>query len=268
MQTKVEGIILSKTPFQDRHLIVHLLLRSGKKISVLFFGGRGGGKKQKSSILELGFLISVELAHTQKNVDVYHAKEWILKWSHDHIRNQFYAFSLMCFYLEAIAKLSPQEHLHEVHFENKEMEGLFITLSNALFYLEKTLKEKKFNESSPIGQMIIFLGKLLIHLGVYPEREKCLFCTEDLQQKLEMFIVPEEGGFSCAVCLDKREKPTKINYGAGRELWEVLGHVAHTKYSEISIDHIENKWINKIILNYMCYQFHLSETDFKTISVF
>ena len=52
MQTKIEGLILSKVPYDERHVIANLLLRSGRKVSVVFYGGRGGGKKQKSSILD------------------------------------------------------------------------------------------------------------------------------------------------------------------------------------------------------------------------
>ena len=99
MQTKVEGLVLSKIPYDERHLIVNLLLRTGRKISVVFYGGRGGGKKQKSSIIELGFMLSVELSQAKTNTEVYHAKEWNMIWHHDLIRNNHNAFYLMCFFL-------------------------------------------------------------------------------------------------------------------------------------------------------------------------
>ena len=98
MQNKIEGLVLSKVPYDERHIIANLLLRSGRKVAVVFYGGRGGGKKQKSSIIELGFMLSVELAHAKTNSDIYHAKEWNLVWNHDLIRLDHTAFYLMCFF--------------------------------------------------------------------------------------------------------------------------------------------------------------------------
>ncbi|MBC7539412.1 MAG: recombination protein O N-terminal domain-containing protein, partial [Bacteriovorax sp.] len=144
MQTKIEGIVLSKIPYDERHIIAHLLLRSGRKVSVVFYGGRGGGVKQKSSVIELGFMLSVELRTSKSTGEIYHAKEWNLVWHHDLVRLDHSAFYVMCFFLEIINKVSPSENLHEVHEENVEMVGLFTTLSNALVHLEKCLQVKSF----------------------------------------------------------------------------------------------------------------------------
>ena len=48
MQSKIEGIVTSKIPYDERHIIANVILRNGKKVSVVFYGGRGGGPKQKS----------------------------------------------------------------------------------------------------------------------------------------------------------------------------------------------------------------------------
>lgn len=202
MQTKIEGLILSKIPYDERHIIAHLLLRSGRKISVVFYGGRGGGKKQKSSVLELGFMVSVELAQAKTNSDIYHAKEWNLIWHHDLIRSNHTAFYLACFYLEIINKISPTENLHEVHDENTEMVGLFASLSNALVHLERSLKENSFYSHS---HSVIFLTKTLLHLGVFPEREQCTLCGVELQGFNDMYLLAEEGGFACPPCMNQRK---------------------------------------------------------------
>lgn len=261
MQTKIEGLVLSKIPYDERHIIAHLLLRSGRKVSVVFYGGRGGGKKQKSSIIELGFMLGVELSVSKNHSEIYHAKEWNLVWHHNLIRENHQAFYLMCFYLEVINKISPSENLHDVHEENKEMAGLFTSLSNALVYMEKSLKETKF---SIHAQAVIFLTKTLLQLGVFPEREQCTLCGTDLNTFNNMYLLAEEGGFACPPCMNQRKS---YSVQSGRELWELLGHIAHTRYAEIGFIKLEYKSLPKMLFHYFCFQFHFDEKDFKTQSM-
>lgn len=261
MQTKIEGIVLSKVPYDERHVIAHLLLRSGRKVSVVFYGGRGGGKKQKSSVIELGFMLSVELQQAKTNTEIYHAKEWNLIWYHDKIRLQHNAFYLMCFFLEVINRIAPVENLHDVHEENTEMVGLFTSLSNALVHLEKSLLQESFFSHS---HAVIFLTKTLLHLGVFPEREHCTLCGEGLTQFNDMFLIAEEGGFACPPCMNLRKAYT---VQSGRELWELVGHIAHTKYSELGLIKLEYKSLPRMLFHYFCFQFHFEEKDFKTASM-
>ena len=258
MQTKIEGIIISKIPYDERHVIAHLLLRSGRKVSVVFYGGRGGGAKQKSSIIELGFMLAIELRVSKSTGDIYHAKEWNLIWHHDLIRLNHSAFYLLCFFLEVINRVSPNENLHEIHEENVEMVGLFSTLSNSLVHLEKCLKNNSFFTHS---HSVIFLTKSLLHLGVFPERENCTLCGEELQTFNDMYLIPEEGGFACPPCMNQRKV---YSVQSGRELWEILGHIAHTKYSELGAINLEYKSLPKMLFHYFCFQFHFEEKDFKT----
>jgi len=258
MQTKIEGLVLSKTPYDERHIIAHLLLRSGRKVSVVFYGGRGGGKKQKSSVIELGFMLAVELSPSKTHAEIYHAKEWNLIWHHNLIRENHQAFYLMCFYLEVISKLSPVENLHDVHEENTEMVGLFSSLSNALVHLEKSLQEKTF---SLHAHAVIFLTKTLLQSGVFPEREHCTLCGTDLHTFNDMYLLAEEGGFACPPCMNQRKS---YSVQSGRELWELLGHIAHTKYTELSEIKLEYKSLPKMLFHYFCFQFHFEEKDFKT----
>lgn len=257
MQTKIEGLVLSKVPYDERHIISTLLLRNGRQVSVVFYGGRGGGKKQKSSVIELGFMLRVELAPSKNNVDIYHAKEWSLIWHHDLIRLNHSAFYLMCFNLEVMNKISMKENLHEPHFED-EASGLFSVQSNALVYLEKSLKDQNFYHHS---HTVIFLTKTLLHLGVFPEREHCTLCGVELKTFRDMFLLAEEGGFACPPCMNQRHS---YQVQSGRELWEVLGHIVHSKYSELGNLKIEFKSLPKMLFHYFCFQFHLEEKDFKT----
>lgn len=258
MQTKIEGIVLSKIPYDERHIIAHLLLRSGRKVSVVFYGGRGGGKKQKSSVIELGFMLRVELNTNRTHSEIYHAKEWNLVWHHDLIRLDHTAFYLMCFYLEVINKISPNENLHDVHEENTEMAGLFSVLSNSLVHLEKSLEIKTFY---PHSHATIFLTKILLHLGVFPEREHCTLCGEELLKFNDMYLIAEEGGFACPPCMNQRKS---YSLQSGRELWELVGHIAHTKYSELGSIKLEYKSLPRMLFHYFCFQFHFEEKDFKT----
>lgn len=258
MQTKIEGLIISKVPYDERHIISQVLLRSGKKISIVFYGGRGGGKKQKSSVIELGFMLSIELAPAKTHSEIYHAKEWSLLWHHDHIRDNHQAFYLMCFFLEVMGRISPIENLHDVHDENTEMAGLFNSLSNALVYLEKSLKGNEFFAHS---HSVIFLTKTLLHLGVFPERDQCTLCGVELNTFNDMYLLPEEGGFACPTCMNQRKS---YSVQSGRELWELMGHIAHTKYSELSHLKLEYKSLPKMLFHYFCFQFHFEEKDFKT----
>ena len=261
MQTKIEGIVLSKIPYDERHIIAHLLLRSGRKISVIFYGGRGGGGKQKSSVIELGFMLSVELRNSKSTSEIYHAKEWSLVWHHDLIRLDHNAFYLICFFLEIINRISPSENLHDIHEENIEMVGLFAALSNALVHLEKCLVTKSFYTHS---HSVIFLTKILLQLGVFPEREHCTLCGEVLQKFNDMYLIAEEGGFACPPCMNQR---VAYSVQSGRELWELLGHIAHSKYQDLGSIKLEYKSLPKMLFHYFCFQFHFDEKNFKAASM-
>jgi DNA repair protein RecO len=263
MQTKIEGLVLSKTPYDERHIIAHILLRSGRKISVVFYGGRGGGAKQKSSVIELGFMLAIELQKTSSAKDIYHAKEWNLIWYHDLIRKNFKAFYLTCFFLEIISKISPSENLHDVDEGNSEMAGLFTTLSNALVVMEKTLQSES-EAFYPHSHAVIFLTKILLHLGVFPERENCTLCGVNLESLNDMYLVSEEGGFACPTCMNQRKT---YSLQSGRELWELMGHIAHTKYGEIKEIKLEFKSLPKMLFHYFCFQFHFEEKDFRTVTL-
>jgi DNA repair protein RecO len=258
MLAKIEGIIISKTPYDERHIIANLLLRSGRKVGIIFYGGRGGGTKQKSSIIELGFMLSVELRNSNKNVEVFHAKEWNLIWHHNLIRTNVLAFYQMCFYLEVMNKISPIENLFEFHEENQEMVGLFSTLSNGLVILEKSLDKQEFY---PHSHSVIFLTKLFLHTGIYPEREHCTLCGADMSKFNDMFLLADEGGFACPSCMNQRQ-----SYGvqSGRELWELMGHISHKKYSELNDIKLEFKSLPKMLFHYFCFQNHFEEKDFKS----
>lgn len=175
MFTKIEGIILSKTPYNERDIIANLLLRSGRKVGVIFYRGRGGSSR-KNVALELGHFVRVEL---KKKGELYSSNEWCLLWSYKQIRNNYRAFYFMCFILEIATKVAMhaaseelfplankyRDHIAPGSVENREVNfrskpeneqeikqqgdhndnqssdsGVFRVVSNAIFYLEDALK--------------------------------------------------------------------------------------------------------------------------------
>jgi len=235
-------------------------------VSVLFYGGQGGGKKQKSSTLELGYLISTELAHSKSTTQLQKAKEWQPKWLHQHIRENYSAFCFLCFALEVVQKIASPESVHDANSDfDKGQEGLFKVLSNALFYLDHRCVLKGF---SPVNEMVIFLGKLLIDQGVFPMRENCLFCDDDIMEQSTLFLLADHGGFSCSECYAgvREEGGAASPYDRdGRELWELLGIVAQHRYADLAKVACSGPRIGHQLFHFFSYQFHLKKADFKTL---
>lgn len=263
MIQKIEGLLISKIPYQERHIIAKILLRNGKQVSVLFFGGAGGGKKQKSSILELGFMLKIELAASKSTNELYHAKEWDLIWSHQKIRLNHQAFYVMCFYLELVGKISPHDHLHDYtqnEFDGQLMQefvGLFRVASNGLVHLEKTLEAGLATFES---ETTLFLGKLLIELGLFPHRTECAICGIELKNVKELFLMPQQGGFVCSTC-------HKGDQMSQRSLWELMNEMTLKKYSEIENLGMAQKHYPKILLQFLSFQLHLDEKSFKSFAM-
>ena len=90
--------------------------------------------------------------------------------------------------------------MHDIDEKNVEMVGLFSTFSNALVGIEKSIGGNSFY---PHSHAVIFLTKLLLHLGVYPERENCTVCGVILNNLNDMYLIAEEGGFACPECMNQ-----------------------------------------------------------------
>lgn len=271
--TKIQGIIVDKLAYREKDLIAKVLLRSGHKISVLFYGARSMGlsaatKRTTRSTLpiELGLCLNVVLNPKRQKViddggDLYSAKEWSYHWSHRHIRLHHSAYLLMCFYLEIMQKISMPSHLDfshgygpmHVHEQNEHYEdyaGLYRVLSNGIFYLEKlvttqtpkqTEKQKSLNEIIFI-HLAVFLMKLIYELGFPPQLHHCVFCKEEffkLQSKT--LIIHSRGGFACEVCFQREKHTLDWNDYAktGSVLFSLFHQVKNLPYSKLE-NEIEN----------------------------
>lgn len=164
-----EGILISKIPYKERDLIGKILTRRGTIQTFYFYGGRGGGKKMKPSLLELGRMLKIEAKVKNKNAEeMLTASEVSVLWEGRKIRENYEAFVFMCFVLELVSKISVQDDHEEgeSHFE-----GIFKATSNALFYLNDALEKKNFSKNIHYA---LFLSKIIQELGIASEEELLL----------------------------------------------------------------------------------------------
>lgn len=263
---KVEGIIIHKTPYKDRDLICNLLLRSGKKISVYFYGGRGGGKSSKGSILELGYMVSIELNPKKKKLDteLLMAKEYSLLWSGQSIRKEYQAFYLSMFYLEFIAKVAVEDEL-EGHSDDHH-EGLFNVLSNALFFLNNSLEENQFSLQN---QLFFFFSKLSVQLGISIDIDLCMFCAVELKKNLCLFD-PQNGGFICRDCASKSDEflsednLLRLEYQSSTKLRDVLSKVYRIPYKQYCEIPNLPQGLTVAQFNYINLQFGFTKESFRS----
>jgi recombinational DNA repair protein (RecF pathway) len=262
---QVEGILINKYPYQDKHLIGHLLLRNGMKLTVMFFGGQGGGKKSKSSILQLGYLFKVTLSQARKtSFEMLNAKEYSEKWFHKQLATHPRAFYLLCFYCEFIEKFSPRVSEHgDLDLSDEVHGGLFRLLSNGIFQLEKAVTAKNYNHELAL---FTFLAKALVELGIFPRTEACSISGSKITASSDIVLISESGGFAFK-SMTSPEQQRQNQDGRGRVTRHGITEVAASKYGDI--ESIEGLNINccKDLLEYICFQQNISVRDFKTSSM-
>lgn len=266
MQTKVEGIVLKKIPHRDQDLIVTLLLRSGHKISALFYGGRSCRKESGASIIEIGFLLQINLTRprhrSNSDSELYVAREWSLLWHHNSIRLSRPAYYLMAFYCDLLQGLSSHIDLHQ-EFVAPDQVSLFRILSNGLYHLEGELKVKKEKKEQweLKAHLGFFLSKLLFGLGVAPILDHCVFCDRPLDGTSPPYELSfTQGGFACASC-------SSTPYKRIEELWGLMQSAKRFRYEEIgSISGPSNETLRPL-WDYFCIQNHLNSTRFKTFEM-
>jgi len=243
-----EGIVISKVLFKERDLICHLLCRSGDILSILFPGGAGGGKKQKGSIIELGFMLGVDYFSKESQAEVKRAKEWSLIWNHNHIRNDYRAFLMLSHFCEVSGK-----------FGHSTDDSIFRLLSNALVHLDEKLEGKSFNLDFEVA---LFHAKLLIALGIFPDINSCIHCSGPLVGN--PLLSNLDGGFSCEQCVG-----SQIDDGQN-SLLAFLREVAFKKYRDVTFDLSKASALNRILIQYLCFQLHVdinSLASLKQLSV-
>src|SRR5665647_2479931 len=104
-----EGIVIHKIPYKERDLIVKLILRSGLLASFYVYGGQGGGKHHKPTILELGSMMKIMIKEQRgtkvDGSDLMIASEYQRLWEPSTVRHNVQAYYLECLYFEILQKL-------------------------------------------------------------------------------------------------------------------------------------------------------------------
>lgn len=255
---ELEGILIHKAIHKERDLIGTLLLREGSIASFYFYGGRGGGKSQKGTILELGFMLKVKLASRQKkNQQLLTASEWSLGWSSEHIRKNHQAFYLSTFFFEFIKKVAVEK---DIDFDSKEHEGLFKVLSNSLFYMDNDLSLDNFHLET---HCLFFLAKIIFELGIAPDLESCLYCQDSLVRESFVFDV-QNGGFTCSSCSNQTIKEELI---AATKVRDIIIYSKLTTYKEFKTqNYLERAQIHSLI-NYLCYHYGWNKSQFISLAM-
>jgi DNA repair protein RecO len=264
---RYEGILIHKTPYKERDLICDLLMRHGQIFTVYFYGGQGGGKKQKPTMLEMGNLISFELKRQKTAQEIAIASEWEVGWHPKHFRTNVEAYYLACFYFEIMSKIAPKSDLNSL--DQDLFQGLFNVTSNGLYFLDQAVNEKKFSLNQ---QMYLFIVKLLAHLGINPQLEECTLCATELNHQHGLIFGAKDGGFICHNCFGKSElefySAKLLNEEVARgmlqrtQLKQVM-FIEFKNYQSLSPTISKELWIQ--LFHFLCFQFHLSPQNFKML---
>lgn len=260
---KVEGILISKTPYKERDIIGHILTRRGYKLGVYIYGGQGGGKSKKGSLLELGHMLRFVLQKKQ-NQELQIAKVDEMVWSAKKIRENYSAFILSQFFLEVIGKLALDEDFDD---QNSDQEALFSVLSNALYHLDEACSNGSFDKYTHLQ---LFMVKLTLALGVMPDTESCSFCQKTFKLEDLSLLDFQNGGFNCLDCTSKMDEYLSENrvlseeYQRGREQRRLMSSFARTPYKEFQALDKVNRGNVVVSFNYLNYQFGFTEVDYKT----
>ena len=264
MRKKVEGVLLSKRPFRERDLIARLLLRNGKRVDILFYAGQGGGKKLKSSLLQLGYLICVEINRVPSNHQgMYSSREYSIGWQHVRIQYSYQAFYLLCFYLELVAKIAPEDNLlgSEGGAGKGDYYGLFRVLSNSLFYLEKALAHREFSRGRSLA---LFLSKLIMELGITPNLNTCLYSNQRLCELERFKLLCDQGGFVAEQYLGRQEKGLIHNH---RSIWEILNQSWSLSFKDMArLEGIKSCHFPSLY-NYLLFHLGIDEGRIRTASL-
>lgn len=250
-----EGIVISRVPYKERDLIAKLLLRNGLLGSFYIYGGQGGGKHHKPSVFEPGSMMKIHIRETKtrnmEGAELLIAQEYTRLWEPSNVRYNIQAFYLICLYFELVMKIAPS-HQGEDPSGSQETEGIFSVVSNALFHLEASLVKNNFEAQQ---QLMLFMVKLLFHMGIMPDTDHCGYCQSNLLESAGASFVPADGHFSCSNCFTgENEKGFLLRVKKGYQtLFQDYHELTGASFQE-----------GDRLIQYFCHQFHLKPMDLKS----
>lgn len=250
-----EGIVINRVPYKERDLIVKLLLRNGLLGSFYIYGGQGGGKHHKPSVFEPGSMMRIQIRETKtrsmEGAELLVAQEYSRLWEPASIRHNIQAFYLICLYFELVMKIAPTNQ-GETTAVQMDTEGIFSVVSNALFHLEASLTKNHFDASQ---QLMLFMVKLLFHMGIMPDTDHCGYCQTNLLEAEGASFLPAEGQFACDKCASgENEKQFLLRIKKGYQ----------TKFQDYQELIGTNFHESDRLIQYFCHQFHLKAMDLRS----
>lgn len=253
-----EGIVISKLPYKERDLIVKLLLRNGLMASFYVYGGQGGGKHHKPSAFDVGAMMKVMIKDRrslrQDVSELMVAVEYQRIWGPTAIRHDVKAFYLVCLYFEIVQKFAIQFHPEESG-SNNDHEGIFTVLSNAIFYLDDAIREKRFEAHQHLS---LFMVKLLFHLGIIPDTESCSYCGTGLMDSVGASFLIEQGHFACLQCVTGENE---------RGLLFRIRKASQTKFQDYQALTGSSFQETDKLIQFFCHHFHLRPVELKSYSL-
>lgn len=267
----LEGIIIKKVPTKARDMVCTVLLRSGQLQTVYCYGGQGGGRHHKGTILELAHMIKIQVSPSKKylNSDMPSSRDWSLIWESRSIRNNIQAFYMACFVFEVVIKIATSHDLDDQH-EMDHHEGIFNVVSNAIFFLDQDLKNDKTVDI--LSHLTWFMVKLFSQLGITPGTSHCIHCHTALKNIGSVFEA-QHGGFTCINCLEQKGEFISQNEMLRWQIQQssngrnFLEQITKQPYKEFHPLEKNTKDVVGLLFNHLCYQFHLSPLEFKTKTI-
>jgi DNA repair protein RecO len=251
----LEGIVVSKIPYKERDLIVKLILRNGMLGSFYVYGGQGGGKNNKPLVFDVGVMMRVQTkdshSYRKDQTDLMMVQEHKTLWTPKSIRHDIQAFYLMCFFFELVQKFGVQFRQEDGE-ETVGYDGFFSVVSNALFYMDEAVFQKKFEFEQ---HALLFLVKSLYYLGIMPDFEHCSFCHLELDNFSKVSLVIEQGQFSCSQCHEGDND---------KNLLKKMKLVYQTKFQDY--EKVFGASVTEVdkLIKYFSHHYNLRPIDFKS----
>jgi recombinational DNA repair protein (RecF pathway) len=137
-------------------------------------------------------------------------------------------------------------------YENREHEGVFSVISNALFHLNDSLEKQEFIAHQ---HLTLFMIKLLFHLGIMPETDQCSYCATALMEAPGVTFLAANGHFACTQCVNaENEKGFLLRIKKGYQ-------TKYQDYQELTGTNFQEA--DKLI-QFFCHHFQLRPLELKS----
>jgi recombinational DNA repair protein (RecF pathway) len=255
---EMEGIVLSKILYGEKHAIADLLLRDGELATVLFFGGHGG---RQANSLEVGNALRIlpQRKRIKKNEEgpFWSSREWRAIWSPHQLRNHFSAFSLAGLYVAVVRRIASK---------GEKSAATFALLSNSLFYLNAMLENepKNVHDQSRNALAFLFFVKLVHALGIWPTLNQCETCNRSIERGEKLIFALAEGGVWCPECsTHRRQYAFRI-----RDLMQLaaMKKISEYRYFATDFEALEGDWKAVLeVFSYVCHHLQLVKGEFTAL---